>query len=89
MQFGDGYEQRISYGLNFDSKSWNLTFANRTDTERESILTFLEARAGSENFTWTPPRGTTAKYVCNEWNMEMINYNNNTITATFVEVFEP
>lgn len=89
MQFGDGYEQRISYGLNYDPKSWRLTFSNRTNTERESILTFLEARAGSESFTWTPPRGTTAKYVCSEWNMEMTNYNNNTITATFVEVFEP
>lgn len=89
VQFGDGYEQRLRYGLNTDAKSWQLTFANRTNAERESIVGFLEARAGVESFDWTPPRGNAGKYVCGEWNMEMTNYNNNTITATFVQVFEP
>lgn len=89
VQFGDGYEQRLRFGLNTDPKSWRLTFANRTDTERENILTFLEARNGVEYFDWTPPRGSAGKYVCSEWNLDMLNCNNNTITATFVEVFEP
>lgn len=89
VQFGDGYEQRLRYGLNVDPKSWQLTFANRTNTEREQILGFLEARAGAESFDWTPPRGSAGKYVCSEWNMDMTNFNNNTITATFVQVFEP
>jgi phage-related protein len=88
-QFGDGYSQRLRYGLNTDPKSWQLTFLNRTDTERENILTFLEARSGSESFDWTPPRGSAGKYICSEWSMEMLNFNNNTITTTFVEVYEP
>jgi len=89
VQFGDGYEQRLRFGLNTDPKIWQLTFANRTDSERETILNFLEARGGAESFDWTPPRGSAGKYVCSEWNMNMLNCNNNTITATFVEVFEP
>jgi phage-related protein len=89
VQFGDGYEQRLRYGLNVDAKSWQLSFTNRTDTDRDNILSFLEARAGAESFDWTPPRGTAGKYICSEWAMEMVNYNNNTITATFVQVFEP
>ena len=89
VQFGDGYEQRLRYGLNVDPKSWQLTFTNRTNSEREQILGFLEARAGSESFDWTPPRGSAGKYVCSEWNMDMTNFNNNTISATFVQVFEP
>lgn len=89
VQFADGYEQRIRFGLNTDKKRWQLTFLNRTDSEREAILTFLEARAGVESFTWTPPRGTTGKYICSEWTMEMLNCNNNTVQATFQEVFEP
>lgn len=88
-QFGDGYSQRLRYGLNTDPKSWQLTFLNRTDTERENILTFLEARAGVESFDWTPPRGGSGKYLCSQWNMDILNCNNNTITATFVEVYEP
>jgi phage-related protein len=47
-QFGDGYSQRLRYGLNTDPKAWRLTFLNRVDTERENILAFLEARGGAE-----------------------------------------
>lgn len=89
VQYGDGYEQRLRYGLNTDPKTWQLTFANRTDTERENILSFLEARGGSESFDWTPPRGTAGKYVCSEWSVDLLNCNNNTIQAKFMEVFEP
>ena len=89
VQYNDGYSQRLQFGLNTDPKTWRLTFLNRTDTERENILAFLEARNGAESFDWTPPRGTAGKYICGEWNLDMLNCNNNTITATFVEVYEP
>lgn len=86
---GDGYEQRIRFGLNTDPKEWTLQFSNRDDAERELIVAFLEARAGVESFDWTPPRGTAGKYVCEEWQVTLSNCNNNQIRATFREVFEP
>jgi phage-related protein len=89
FQAGDGYEQRIRFGLQTDAKEWGLTFSERTDTERDSILSFLEARAAVESFDWTPPRGTAGKYVCEEWQVTMRAYNFNTIQATFRQVFEP
>lgn len=89
FQAGDGYEQRIRFGLRTDPKEWSLTFANRTDSERDAILAFLEARGGVENFDWTPPRGTAGKYVCEEWQATLSNCNNNQIRATFRQVFEP
>lgn len=89
FQAGDGYEQRIRFGLHTDPKEWSLTFANRTDTERDNILTFLEARGGVESFDWTPPRGTAGKYVCEEWQTTLSSCNNNQIQAIFREVFEP
>jgi phage-related protein len=89
FQAGDGYEQRITFGLHADPKEWSLTFANRTDIERDNILTFLEARGGVESFDWTPPRGSAGKYVCSEWQATLSNCNNNQIQATFREVFEP
>ena len=55
FQGGDGYEQRIRFGLRNDPKVWQLTFAERTDAECADILTFLEARAGAESCDWTPP----------------------------------
>jgi phage-related protein len=67
IAFGDGYEQRISWGLNRDLKTWELTFDNRNNTERDQIVAFLEARGGTEAFDWTPPIGDSGKYVCEEW----------------------
>lgn len=89
FQAGDGYEQRIRFGLNTDPKEWTLTFSERTDAECLNITTFLETRAGVESFDWTPPRGDAGKYVCEEWQVTMRAYNFNTIQATFREVFEP
>lgn len=88
-KFGDGYEQRIRFGLNTDPREWRLTFDNRTDTERDNILSFLEARGGVESFDWTSPLGSVGKYVCDEWQTTLKNYNNNRIQVTFREVFEP
>ena len=89
FQAGDGYEQRTTFGLQRDPKTWNLTFANRDDTERDNIISFLEARGGSESFDWTPPRGSAGKYVCADWSTEIAVSNYTTITTTFRQVFEP
>lgn len=91
FQAGDGYEQRITFGMpgHNDPKEWALTFTERTDTERDGILAFLEARGAVESFDWISPRGDAGKYVCEEWQVTMRNYNFNTIQATFREVFEP
>ena len=89
FQAGDGYEQRIRFGLNTDPKDWNLSFNERSNTERDEILTFLEARGAYESFDWTPPRGSSGKFVCAEWQLTMRAYNFNTIQATFRRVFEP
>jgi phage-related protein len=83
---GDGYQQRVRFGLNTNRKEWSLLFTNRTNTERDSIIAFLEARAGAETFDWIPPRGVSGKYICEDWQTQLVNYNNNQIRATFVEV---
>ena len=89
VQFGDGYEQRLTYGLNTQPSEWRLTFNNRTDTERDNITGFLEARGASESFDWTPPYGSAAKWGCDEWQTTMVAANINSIQATFRQVFEP
>jgi phage-related protein len=90
-QFGDGYEQRIRFGLNTDLKSWQLTFKSRNNTETTAIRNFLQARGGVESFTWTPPVWGAAQgqYVCEDWQITADSYNLNTVTATFRQVAEP
>jgi phage-related protein len=89
FEAGDGYQHRVGFGLHRNGKEWQLNFLNRTDTERDNITAFLDARAGVESFDWTPPSGTAGKYICREWQTTLRSCNFNNITATFIEVFEP
>jgi len=88
VQAGDGYEQRVRFGLNTDPKEWDLQFNNRTDTERDNIKGFLEARGGWEAFDWTDPNGVAAKWVCESWSIEQVACNFNNVRARFRQVFE-
>jgi phage-related protein len=91
VQFGDGYEQRLTYGLNQNPKVWTLTWQNITEANSDTIETFLDARADDNAaFDWAPPdEAVTYKWVCPQWD-KTITYNGRaTITATFREVFEP
>jgi phage-related protein len=91
VQFLDGYEQRLAFGLNTLPQSYSLTFSNRDNTEADAIEAFLVARGGTEAFDWTPPQGGSAiKVVCDEpWERIPVAYNLNTINCRFRQVFEP
>lgn len=89
VRFGDGYEQRLTFGVNQNPKQWDLTW-NISETDADTIETFLDARAGQENFDWTPPgEATSYKWICSQWNKSIPYLNRATITATFRQVFEP
>lgn len=87
-QFGDGYQQRVQFGLNQNPKVFNLTF-NVSETDADTIETFLDARGGTESFDFTPPGETSSsKFICKSWTKSMPYNNRATINATFEEVFE-
>lgn len=89
-QFGDGYEQRITFGLNQNSKTWDLTWQNITEANSDTIEAFLDARAADgASFDWTPPGESSAKWVCETWQKTIPYTGRATITATFRQVFEP
>ena len=90
VQFGDGYEQRLLYGLNQNPKQWSLQFMV-DNTDADTIETFLDARAvDSNSFDWTPPDSSTSyKWVCEQWTREIMGEDFNNISATFRQVFEP
>jgi len=90
VRFGDGYEQRVLYGLNQDPKEWNLTF-DLTDEDADIVEAFLDARAAdSTSFDWSPPVDTnTYKWVCDSWSRELYSVGRSRISVTFRQVFEP
>jgi len=90
VQFGDGYEQRLTFGLNQNPKSFSLTF-EVSETDSDTIETFLDARASDNaSFDFTPPgEGSSSKFVCEQWTKSIPYLNRATIQATFRQVFEP
>ena len=91
VRFADGYEHRILFGLaqHQNPKVFNFTF-NVSETDADTIETFLDARAGTESFDFTPPgEASSSKFVCSAWSKSIPYLNRATIQVTFREVFEP
>lgn len=88
-QFGSGYSQRSTFGINQNPKSYSLTF-EVSETVADDIETFLDARGGTEHFDFTPPGETSSsKFICSQWSKSIPYLDRATIQATFEEVFEP
>lgn len=90
VQFGDGYEQRLSFGLNQDPKEWTLKF-DLTDADADIMESFLDDRAADgDSFEWTPPNTSTAlRWVCESWTRDVYEFQRSRIDVTFRQVFEP
>ena len=93
IQFGEGYSQEASDGLNPLMITVNVVHDNITDATLLAILTLLRAKKGAAYFTWTPtiPGYTDhqRKFKCDSWVPRPLQYNSNSLTASFREVFEP
>lgn len=63
-QFGDGYVQRTSSGINNKVKNWSGTKTGDFATVIDPILDFLDEHAGAIPFYWTDPHGRTRQYTC-------------------------
>jgi phage-related protein len=89
-EFGDGYKQRILFGLRPQKEEWRLSFDYRTNTERDQIRNYLRGAKAVTAFAWTDPiSAQPIKVVCDEWSTQYNNFNNSAIQATFRRVFEP
>lgn len=91
VQFGDGYEARLSYGLNQDPKVWDLKWTAKSSSDADAIETFFDARAADNAaFSWSPIGDSqTYKWVVDQYSRNHRYAEVNEITATFREVFEP
>ena len=57
MQFGDGYSQVLTDGLNQDSEVWQCTTIPLTNEEAFSVESYLLSTKG-QAITWSPPFDT-------------------------------
>lgn len=57
VQFGDGYSQVLTDGLNIEQETWDCKTIPLTNEEAFSIESFLLSKKG-QAITWTPPFNT-------------------------------
>jgi phage-related protein len=87
-QFGSGYQQVGSLGINQNPKTFSLTY-DLSEAESDTVETFLDARGGIEKFTFTPPgESSSMKVRCSAWSKTMPTKGRVQLTTTFVQVFE-
>ncbi len=53
--FGDGYEQRLSRGINPLDQSYAVSFTNRTRAEAINLINFFEDKNAVTSFVFAPP----------------------------------
>lgn len=88
VAFGDGYEQRLAFGLNTQPEVWTLEFRALTTANASAIDTFLRLHGAVRTFDWTTPSGLTGKFICEEWSRSIDEPNIETIRANFKQVFD-
>ena len=89
LSFGDGFEQRLTEGLNQNPLSVNLTF-ELSQTDADTAITFLNARVeDGASFDYTLPSETSSrKFVCTSFPRSIPFLNRVTLSCVFREVFE-
>tara|TARA_R100000278_G_scaffold68776_1_gene54590 strand:+ start:220 stop:561 length:342 start_codon:yes stop_codon:yes gene_type:complete len=89
LSFGDGFEQRLTEGLNQNPLTVNLTF-ELSQTDADTAISFLNARVeDGASFDYTLPSETSSrKFVCTSFPRSIPFLNRVTLSCVFREVFE-
>ena len=66
-QFGDGYKQLYSFGINNKSQNWSGSKTGDYFTIIKPVEDFLEVRQGVTPFYWVDPHNKKSLYTCNSW----------------------
>ncbi|ANA49264.1 minor tail protein [Pseudomonas phage phiPMW] len=86
-QFGDGYEQVSSDGINTKNESWAVRVTAKTEKEAGEIMDFFDSLGGVHSFLWKPPLGKTALYRCDNPTPTPQGGGVYVITGTFVKSY--
>ncbi len=86
--FGDGYVQATGAGLNTKQTKWSLAWTSELNGNVATIEAFLDERAGSKPFWWTPPGASSATlWACAGFSTRPTGPDSTTLSAEFVRWF--
>lgn len=88
-QFGDGYSQRASDGLNYQTREVNLNWDALEEAAFDYINDFFDGLDGGEAFTYTLPMESTAmnwEYISKR--VAFRGYNIRSLSVSIKRVFD-
>ena len=95
-KFGDGYEQKVLYGINAKQDTFTISFNNRTAEDINLIALFLDDKAGknfdfviTDSYSSGALSDSTIKVCCEEYNVTFLRDNYHSLTCTLKRVYEP
>lgn len=88
-QFGGGYEQRAGDGINTNQRTLSARFENLEEAEATILDDFLDSLGGYKPFTIPVPGHGVMQFTCKDWTRTYNEVMQDTISATFVECFDP
>lgn len=86
--FGDGYSQAVGDGINRKMQDWPLLFVGGSTTITP-IRDFLDLKAGTIAFTWTPPLGTQGIFRADPYTLTAMGKNNYQLAVTLKQAAVP
>lgn len=87
VKFGDGYEQRMSRGINGNPYKFKVSFSGNF-AEMGVIRAFLRARDAVESFIWVNPFSESGFYVARKWSFSREVNGIYRISTEFEQVFD-
>ena len=87
-QFGDGYAQTATDGINARSAQWSVEFTG-TDEYIRPIMQFLDRHKGARAFVWSPPLGNESLWRADRYSLSALGLGQYTVTTTFSEAYAP
>ncbi|MCO8164848.1 phage tail protein [Pseudomonas sp. 21LCFQ010] len=88
-QFGDGYSQRLSVGINNLAAVWSVSFTG-TEAYLKPIQAFFIRHKGARHFLWTPPLAEQGRFITSGgWQLQPHGKQRFTLSTTFQQVFVP
>ena len=87
-QFGDGYEQSVSVGINNRKGQWSFTKTAKKALILE-IKAFFDDHKGSDSFLWDSPLDGEVRVKSGDYNPVCLGGDVWRISTTFTQVFYP
>lgn len=86
IQFGDGYQQVVSDGINPEKQTWPLTFTGKTN-DMAPIIAFLREHKADKSFKWVNPLNELGLYRASQFKPTPLNFESWTISVTFTTAY--